>query len=163
MATKADFTTEEWNTLRMAPALVGGAMMAASPDGLMSSLKEAFAMGGAAASFLKQSGAEGLLKEILTDNDKLVETIKAKLGTEGDAATRRARMHAEALGSVKEAVRLLATKATPADVAAYRQLIGKVAEGVANAASTGGFLGFGGEKVTEAEKSFLTEVHTALG
>ncbi|HEX5634450.1 MAG TPA: hypothetical protein VFX50_14515, partial [Gemmatimonadales bacterium] len=151
MATKADFTPEEWNTLRMAPALVGGAMMAASPGGLFTSLREALAMGSSTLSALKGNVAAPLLKEIMSDNDKLVDALKARIGKDGDAATRRQRMHAEAIASVKAAVALLAAKGTPGDVTAYRAWIGAVAQGVANAASSGGFLGFGGEKVSEAE------------
>jgi hypothetical protein len=162
MTSKADFTPDEWDTLRMAPALVGGAMMAASPDGFFTSMREAFAMGTSSFSALKGHEGVALLKEIMSDNDKLVESLKAKLGTEGDAAARRQRMHAEAIAAVKSAVALLSTKGTPADVAAYRAWIGAVAQGVAGAASSGGFLGFGGEKVSEAERAFLTEVEAAL-
>jgi hypothetical protein len=146
----------------MAPALVGGAMMAASPDGFFTSIREAFAMGSSSFTALKGAADVPLLKEIMTDNEKLVDALKAKLGEEKDPAARRQKMHAEALAAVKSAVGILAAKGSPADVAAYRSWIGSVAEGVANAASTGGFLGFGGEKVSEAEKAFLGEVQQAL-
>ena len=163
MASKTDFTPDEWTTLRTAPALVGGAMMAASPDGFLTSIREAFSMGSSSFSTLKSFENVTLLKEIMTDKDKLVDDMKAKLGTEGDAAARRAKLHAEAIAGVKQAVALLVQKGTPEDVKAYRAWIGAVAEGVANAASSGGFLGFGGEKVSEAEKTFLGEVAAALG
>jgi hypothetical protein len=163
MASKTDFTPDEWTTLRTAPALVGGAMMAASPDGFLTSIREAFSMGSSSFSTLKSFENVALLKEIMTDKDKLVEDMKAKLGTEGDAAARRAKLHAEAIAGVKQAVAILVQKGTPEDVKAYRAWIGAVAEGVANAASSGGFLGFGGEKVSEAEKTFLGEVTAAMG
>ena len=38
-----------------------------------------------------------------------------------------------------------------------------VAEKVAKASSEGGFLGFGGEQVTAAEKQLIEEVRKALG
>jgi hypothetical protein len=163
MASKTDFTPDEWTTLRTAPALVGGAMMAASPDGFLTSIREAFSMGSSSFSTLKSFENVTLLKEIMTDKDKLVDDMKAKLGTEGDAAARRAKLHAEAIAGVKQAVAILVQKGTPEDVKAYRAWIGAVAEGVANAASSGGFLGFGGEKVSEAEKTFLGEVTAAMG
>ena len=163
MASKTDFTPDEWTTLRIAPALVGGAMMAASPDGFLTSIREAFSMGSSSFSTLKSFENVTLLKEIMTDKDKLVDDMKAKLGTEGDAAARRAKLHAEAIAGVKQAVAILVQKGTPEDVKAYRAWIGAVAEGVANAASSGGFLGFGGEKVSEAEKTFLGEVTAAMG
>jgi hypothetical protein len=163
MASKTDFTPEEWATLRTAPAFVGGAMMAASPDGFLTSIREAFSMGSSSFATLKAHEHVLLLKELISDKDKLVEDMKAKLGTGGDAAARRAKLHAEALASVKQAVAILAQKGSPEDVTAYRAWIGAVAEGVANAASSGGFLGFGGEKVSEAERAFLADVSAAMG
>jgi hypothetical protein len=80
MASKTDFTPEEWTTLRTAPALVGGAMMAASPDGFLSSIREAFSMGSSSFSTLKAFENVALLKEIMTDKDKLVDDMKAKRG-----------------------------------------------------------------------------------
>jgi hypothetical protein len=162
MASKTDFTPDEWNTLRIAPALVGGAMMAASPDGLFSSFREAFSMGSASFAALKEFEGVPLLKEIMTDKDKLVDELKAKLGTGGDAAERRQKLHGEAISGVKAAIAILAAKGSPEDLKAYRGWINSVAEGVANAASSGGFLGFGGEKVSEAEKSFIAQITSAM-
>ena len=162
MTSKADFTPEEWTTLRTAPAFVGSAMMAASPDGFLSSVREAFSMGSSSFATLRSHENIPLLKEIMTDKDKLIDDMKAKLGTGGDAAARRTMLHAEAIASVKQAIAILMQKGTPEDVKAYRAWIAAVAEGVANAASSGGFLGFGGEKVSEAEKTFLGEVSAAM-
>ena len=163
MAGKTDFTTEEWSVLRTAPALVGGAMMAASPDGFFASIREAFSMGSSSFSTLKAYESDGLLKEIMTDKEKLVDEMKAKLGTGGTPEERRQKLHAEAIAGVKQAMAILVQKGTPENVKAYRGWISAIAEGVANAASSGGFLGFGGEKVSEAEKAFLSEVSAALG
>jgi hypothetical protein len=162
MASKIDFTPEEWTTLRTAPAFVGGAMMAASPDGFLSSIREAFSMGSSSFAALRAHESVPILKELMMDKDKLVEDMKAKLGEGGDAAARRAKLHAEAIAGVKQAIAILMQKGTPEDVKAYRAWISAVAEGVAGAASSGGFLGFGGEKVSEAEKTFLGEVSAAM-
>ena len=163
MATRTDFTPEEWTTLRTAPALVGGAMMAASPDGFLASMREAFSMGTTSFATLRAHEGVPLLKEIMSDKENLVDDMKARIGPVADDMTaRRQRLHAEAIAAVKEAVALLARKGTPQDVAAYRAWISAVAEGVANAASSGGFLGFGGEKVSEAERSFMGEITQAM-
>jgi hypothetical protein len=45
---------------------------------------------------------------------------------------------------------------------AYRKLIYGVAEKVANAASEGGFLGFGGTRVSSGEQGFLEELRNTL-
>ena len=38
-----------------------------------------------------------------------------------------------------------------------------IAEKVANASTEGGFLGFGGERLSAPEKALLTQIHEALG
>ena len=42
-------------------------------------------------------------------------------------------------------------------------MIAKVAEETANAAKEGGFLGFGGERVSAGEQAFVDQVKAALG
>jgi len=63
---------------------------------------------------------------------------------------------------IGEAANLLSRKATPDEVKAYKQMILNVAEKAANASKEGGFLGFGGVQVSNAEQSFLNEVKDAL-
>ncbi|MFO1050194.1 MAG: hypothetical protein U1E52_20125, partial [Geminicoccaceae bacterium] len=69
---------------------------------------------------------------------------------------------AKALAGLKEVAGLLAAKA-PGDAAAFKAWLGQVGQAVADAASEGGFLGFGGVQVSEAEKATLAEIATALG
>ena len=67
------------------------------------------------------------------------------------------------LAKLREALALLGTKASPEELAAYKQMIAKVAEDTANAAKEGGFLGFGGERVSAGEQAFVDQVKAALG
>ena len=57
---------------------------------------------------------------------------------------------------------LLDAKA-PADAAAYKTWLSHVANAVAEAAPEGGFLGFGGTQVSEAEKASVAQIAAALG
>jgi hypothetical protein len=57
---------------------------------------------------------------------------------------------------------VLAQKA-PADAEAYKLWVYQIAKRSAEAAKEGGVLGFGGEKVSSAEVTALSEVATALG
>ena len=57
---------------------------------------------------------------------------------------------------------LVAQKA-PGDAAGFRDWLKAIAARVAEAGSEGGFLGFGGEKVTAAETATLDRIATALG
>jgi len=65
------------------------------------------------------------------------------------------------LERVRSAVSVVASKATPAEIEAYRQMLVSVAERAANASNEGGFLGFGGVRVSDKEQAFITEVKAA--
>jgi hypothetical protein len=67
-----------------------------------------------------------------------------------------------ALEQVRASVSILNGKASAEESDAYRHLIHGVAEKVANAASEGGILGFGGTRVSSDEQSFLDELRTTL-
>jgi hypothetical protein len=66
------------------------------------------------------------------------------------------------LGKVREVLALLGTKASPEEVAAYKQMLATVAEETANASKEGGFLGFGGERVSAGEQAFVDQVKSLL-
>ena len=53
--------------------------------------------------------------------------------------------------------------ATPAEAAAYRAMLADVAHKAAEASKEGGFLGFGGVRVSDAEHAFIAEVKQAAG
>jgi hypothetical protein len=67
-----------------------------------------------------------------------------------------------ALDALKAVSALLASKA-PADSIAYKTWLAGVAKAVAEAAPEGGFLGFGGTQVSDAEKATLADISAALG
>ena len=72
--------------------------------------------------------------------------------------------HGEANGTAGHSLAaLLAAKASATEAEEYRQWALSIAEKVANAATEGGFLGFGGERVTPAEKSLIDDIRKALG
>jgi hypothetical protein len=58
---------------------------------------------------------------------------------------------------------VLESKATPAEVDAYKTFVMTVAQAVAGAHKEGGFLGIGGKHISEAEDQALDEISTALG
>jgi hypothetical protein len=62
------------------------------------------------------------------------------------------------LGAVS---RILQTKASE-DAAAFKGWLQEVAQKAAEAGTEGGFLGFGGVAVSEAEKATLAEISSAL-
>lgn len=66
------------------------------------------------------------------------------------------------LERVKSAVRLVAAKGSPAEASAYKAMLVSVTEKAANASKEGGFLGFGGVRVSDKEQAFIVEVKKAV-
>ena len=87
---------------------------------------------------------------------------KALLG-EGTREQRKQNLKRAVLERVRSATALVAAKATPDEAEAYGQMLVRVAEQAANASKEGGFLGFGGVRVSDKEHAFITEVKTASG
>ena len=73
------------------------------------------------------------------------------------------KVQALTLEDCKAVMSLLAAKATPQEAKDYRRWALSVAENVAQAASEGGFLGFGGQQVSEPEKQLIAKIRDALG
>src|SRR6516162_4625123 len=67
MATKADFTAEEWNQTRRAPFMAGLAVVAASPSGPFGVVKEMFAVGKMLAEVKTQGSSNDLIKALVAD------------------------------------------------------------------------------------------------
>ena len=58
---------------------------------------------------------------------------------------------------------LVAKKASPAEADAYRNMLVAIAQKAAEASKEGGFLGFGGVRVSDAVRALITEVRRAAG
>lgn len=161
MARKSDFSSEQWQTLRTAPHLVVVAVASAGGSGLFGSIKEAIAPAGAMIDALK--GDNELLRDIFQKEEMqaAVEEIRADAKS-GDFSAIQAHFRDAARNRAQAAVAILKEK-SPADADAYGDFLMKLAERVANAATEGGFLGFGGERVSEPEQILLAELAAALG
>jgi hypothetical protein len=86
---------------------------------------------------------------------------KTMLG-EGGREDQAANFRRASFAQVQQAVSLLVAKATPEEVEAYKGMLVTVATTAANAAKEGGFLGFGGERVSADEQGYLDELKGLL-
>src|SRR5262245_7930519 len=66
------------------------------------------------------------------------------------------------LAHLREVSKILYAKA-PADAAAFKTWLRSIGQSVAEAASEGSFLGFGGVRVSDAEKATLDDIAEAPG
>ena len=139
MATKADFTDTEWETMHK--GLTGAGMLVSSSDpGFMDSFGEATTL------------AKHLASEGQSNQNDLAREIAQTHGTGFGITSSREKVATETIQSLKSAADILSTKA-PGDLDAYRQLVLGTAEAVAEAK--------GGVKPTET--SAIDQIKEALG
>jgi len=145
MAGKSNFTPEEWARVAASPIVAGMAITAADPSGLWGLLKESMSGGWALLEAKQDAKANPLVKAVADDI--------------ADPATRDAvreafqeRFRNSQLGDAKG----------KAIAAAFKSWLKSVAERAAEAGTEGGFLGFGGVAVSDAEKATLQEISAAL-
>lgn len=162
MANKQDFTAEEWARIREGVMLASIAVTAADPSGLIGMFKEAFAGGSALASAKTDVGASDLVRAVVADFE--TPEVRAAL-RDGLKERFRGAKHAEitqrSVEALAELGSLLDAKAQ-GDAAAFKAWLHGISTKVAEASKEGGFLGFGGVQVSDAEKATLDQVAKAL-
>ena len=139
MATKADFTDEEWKAMQ--EGITGAGMYVATIDrGFFDSFKEASAL----AHHLREAQQHSdsvLIRDLATGHDKPFGMTASPQEIEQSTET-----------TLKQAVAILEAK-SPEDLAAYRQLVLDVAQSVAEAA----------KGVSDQENQALDHIRAALG
>ena len=163
MATKASFTPEEWTLLLESPMMAGMAVSAAEPSGLFGMLKESFATGSALVATKMDATANALVKAVAADFETSEGRSAARDGLKAKLAGGKASRHQGqgAATTLRQVAALLAAKA-PEDAAPFKAWLAQISQNVAESASEGGFLGFGGVQVSDAEKATLGEIAEAL-
>jgi hypothetical protein len=146
MTTHADFTEEEWKTVLEGPTSAGMIITTAERGG---SFREAMAMAKAFTEARKDHGASELLDEIVSHRP---ETDRAK-------AHSKEELKDHYLQEIRDAVALVAAKATPAELGDYRLFVVSLSKKVAQAKKEKG----SDDGVTPAEASAITEIEAALG
>jgi len=145
MAGKADFTEGEWETILEGPTSAGLIVSAAQRGG---TFREAYAMAKAYAEARQEHGESELLDEIVAHKPK-IDRARAHSPEE---------LREHGLQNIREALALLAGKATPEEVDEYRRFVVSLAGRVAAAKGEGG-----DEPVSEAEKAAIEGIREALG
>jgi hypothetical protein len=158
VTTKADYTAEEWELLTRAPAMVGMAIVAASPSGPVGVVKEMAAIG-------RALGEASQLDETNTLISAIVADFKAGHRPAGltEQVQNVEEIKASALQTCRDVVTLLTRKAPAPEAEGFKRWLMTAAQRVAEAAKEGGFLGIGGVRVSEAEQATLAEMAEALG
>jgi len=158
MTTKKELDTTEWLDLLKAPTAVGLYIMMADPNFVIGTMKEALTI---SAEIIKREKADNseLLTALLADfRDKnMAKQARIDFDKKDLEVMRQA-----AWDALRKAVWILDQKATPEESAEIRQWLYELAQKTAEAATEGGFLGFGGTRVSEKEEQALGELKNLL-
>ncbi|QTD46451.1 hypothetical protein [Ottowia testudinis] len=168
-----NLTDDELQLLAALPQSIGSAVAFAGRSGLFGTGKEMFASGQALMAGVKDYPGNALIQAIVPDPsaaDKSAELDQARKTRDWAMARMKAKgitsaekLTAQTLEDAGEAAQLLDTKVDPAEAAQYRQWALGVAEKVAMASTEGGFLGFGGTRLSEEEQKLIGALRAALG
>lgn len=160
MANKQSFTPEEWTKVLESMMLAGMAVSAAEPSGWWGTIKEAFASRSAIGS---KAQSNELISAVITELEMaegrsvIQEALRKRV-----AGAQPAEVVQRSLDNLREVSAILDAKA-PDEAAAFKAWLGGISQKVAEASMEGGFLGFGGVRVSDAEKATLADIAKALG
>ena len=168
-----NLTEDELQLLASLPQSIGSAVAFAGRSGLFGTGKEMFASGQALMAGVKDFPGNELIQAIVPDPaaaDKSAELDQARKTRDWAMARMKAKgitsaekLTAQTLEDAREAAQLLNSKVDPAQAAQYREWAMGVADKVAMASTEGGFLGFGGTRLSDDEKKVIAELRGALG
>jgi hypothetical protein len=143
MTGKADFTEEEWGLILEGPPSAGMIVVTAQRGG---TFRESFAIGKAYVEARQQHGDSELLDEIVAARPERDHTRYHSVEE----------LKQHGLQHLREAVELLARKATADELEDYRRFVLTLANRVASAHREGG------TSVSEAEQAAIDEISTTL-
>jgi hypothetical protein len=160
MSSRADFTDDEWERLGRAPLVVAMAISLADPGGPIETLKESAAALKTLAEAARENTSGSLVHEVAQDAAARAQRRENPLGS---FKPDRRNPRPAVLDELRAVNALLVEKATPEELADFREWLRTAAQRAALAATEGGFLGFGGERVSEREQQMLDTLGRIFG
>lgn len=158
MTTQADYTTEEWRAIFLAPAMVGLVVILTGQSGPFQMAQEMFAVSKAIADAEKESASNELISALVA----ATKSVKPKEMQPAPKFDTIEEARAYALDQVRQVAALVDQKAPVQEAQEFKQWLASIGQKVAEAAKEGGFLGFGGVQITEEEKTAVNELAAAL-
>ena len=143
MTTRSTFTDDEWKTIAEGPVTAGMTVLTAEGGG---TFRETFALARAYTDARKQHGESELLDEIVSAKP---EFDRHRYGSPDQLRT-------AGMQRLDEAVALLQAKATPEELADYREFVVGLAQHVAEAHKEHG------QQISPAEQAALDEIRSHL-
>lgn len=175
MFNRETFTVEEWAEIIAAPTAVGALVVTADPSGPMGLIGEFRAIMSSMKEYVEANAANSPLMAALQEHmttkpsEEEEEQLKQWANEQQEAMKANKPKNPEELKQMvrdktSAALSLLRAKgAGEDDITSFKVMTYGIAEAVANASKEGGFLGFGGTRVSAAEQSVLTQIKSELG
>ncbi len=165
------FSDADWEVVNSLPLLIGSAAASAGRSGLFGTLKEAMASVSGLMEGLEQFPNNSLVKALVPSKEDAKagkellksqqETAMAKIKSQG--IKKSDELLGMVMGETEKVMGILGSSASDQETKEFKEWIYSIATKVAEASKEGGFLGFGGERVSEGEKQFLADLKTKLG
>ena len=157
MASKTDFTPEEWKAIVGAAPMIGLAVTCASPNGPWGLMKEMLSMGMAMAEMLQKGTSNPLIAELAADLKARQTKLEPPQGMQDPEQCKEA-----AMNHIRAVNDLVNRKVRGKEGDEFKQWLLTIGHRVAEASNEGGIFGFGGERVSDAEKNVLRQIAFAL-
>ena len=166
------FTNEQWLIISSAPSLIGSAVAMAGRSGVMGTMREIIASGRSLAAGGENYPHNPIIQSIIPNAESSQaeadanvfsnrEQLMAQLKEQGiDTPESMAEF---AIQNLQQALNFISEVAYQKDLDEYKQWVLETGQAVAEAAKEGGFLGIGGERISQAESEFLDRVRGVLG
>jgi hypothetical protein len=158
VTSKSDFSEDEWTRIVRAPFVAGLAISLADPGGPIEAAKETMAT---IRSATNPPSREQLVAEVALEIQSMAQQKQnpakgykpSGAGSPGD----------QVLAELREVLAVIASKATAEETTAFGQWLLATAQGAAEAAKDGGFMGFGAKQVSDGEQAMLDRVREVVG
>ncbi len=161
MTTKTDYTNEEWLEIMKTPIYAGFYVMFADPS-FTGMIKEMKVMGEVIQQADPPGHAKDLVSDIAADFEQMSQEKESFQQDQRPESADQETATGIILQKVSSGVKIVAEKAGSMELLAFKQWLIEVATVVAAAAKEGGFLGIGGQFVSEREEAALEEISDLL-
>ena len=160
MSTRDDYTPVEWTLLAELPTRVVAAAVKVEPAGELGSVRELV------------TGLTTLANVAMENrHNPLIQSVfdHYKQGGQGEEQALHLSnqwvddLIPDTIERCRQVADVLARRSDPQEAVEFKRWLFDTAASIVSAASTGGFLGIGGQRVSEAEATFLDKLANALG
>lgn len=160
MTTKEDFTPEEWQSILTAPTTAAIVIMLVSPSGPMGMVKEMASVSKLIGEAIQTPSGNALIDGVAADLKAMMDK-KEKL--EAPAVSQDPHDMIRASLETLSALAALLDEKAPNEGIGYKKWVYRAAQLSSEASKEGGFMGIGGEKVSQQEQAALKDIAGRLG